>query len=180
MTWLVLKDTGLGCTLCNVHGFQSTLARCIGGLSCLKVSTLARHNQCHQHRQALALLLDQASSTVWRAPTADQFQKVWDDLRAGSSAATWDGGKRKQTRTERCKEWALAEAIRQLHRNFLAGAETISISGDSREGRLLVRFAAVNANLERREGSDGWVGGWGQKVVGVDGCASGRVGWLGG
>lgn len=48
--------------------------------------------------------------------------------------------------------WCLAEAMRELDREFLRRAHTVSLMQDSRKRRLLVRFKAATLSLETRRG----------------------------
>ena len=48
--------------------------------------------------------------------------------------------------------WRLAEAIRNRHRAFLRQAEQIGLRQDKRVAKLLIRFTAVDANLQWRSG----------------------------
>ena len=55
-------------------------------------------------------------------------------------------------RKHRRMEWCLAEAIREKHRRFLAAADTVSMSADSRQGRLLMNFSGASSSMEVRHG----------------------------
>eukprot|EP00971_Amphidinium_carterae_P349179 6490884-Amphidinium_carterae.1 len=81
------------------------------------------------------------------------------NVRAGKCSATnhkagclWSVRSQKPRKVEYC----LAEGIRASHREFMSTASSMAIASDEREGRLLVRFRAVNDRLQTRCGVLGW------------------------
>jgi hypothetical protein len=84
------------------------------------------------------------------APPEDHFRKVINSVRkrGGHSAITGVGGRMKVARMIRC----LGDGARQLDRDFLATAQSITLLQDVRAGKLLIRFKAADANCVVRRG----------------------------
>ncbi len=157
-TWLACKKTGLGCVLCEATGFSGKLfGQFRGGHSCLKVATLKRHGASEQHCMALRVFHQKvAPPNVSRPPCPEEFKKVWEDVKSGKVQTVMPGEKLPNHRKRRAMEWCLAEALRQKGRDFVQHAATISLSSDSRDGRLIVRFSGSReGTMEVRQGTLG-------------------------
>ena len=125
---------GLGCVLCHARGCETALWKYDGGSMLLKVSTLRRHARTRQHQSAEAFVQGEAEATeVYKPPTPDEFNETLDNVRAGNMSMMHSN-----RRKTRCMEWRRAEAIRTLHRDFIASASTLSLSADGRQCRLLM------------------------------------------
>ena len=158
VTWLAHKRSGCGCVACHekYHGTAAATALADYRGQTLKWSNILRHKTTYLHRQAEAALARQTTPKAYAAPTPAEFKQTWQDVRAGNAAAKLLEGKRVNERKRRAMEWCLAEAVRDLHREFLADASTMSLSWDGRHGRLVSRFSATHENtLEVRQGTLG-------------------------
>ena len=158
VTWLAHKRSGCGCVACHekYHGTAASTALADYRGQTLKWSNILRHKTTYLHRQAEATLARQTTPKAYAAPTPAEFKQTWQDVRAGNAAAKLLEGKRVNERKRRAMEWCLAEAVRDLHREFLADASTMSLSWDGRHGRLVSRFSATHENtLEVRQGTLG-------------------------
>ena len=105
-------------------------------------------NSFHHLQAEQEVQQETAVSSVHTFPSPAEFKAVWADVRSGRC---WKDGEK---RAKSCRmEWCLAEAIREKHRRFLATAATVSMSADSRHGRLLMYFSgASQTSLEVRRG----------------------------
>ena len=158
VTWLAHKRSGCGCVACHekYHGTAAATALADYRGQTLKWSNILRHKTTYLHRQAEAALARQTTPKAYAAPTPAEFKETWQNVRAGNAAAKLLEGKRVNERKRRAMEWCLAEAVRDLHREFLADASTMSLSWDGRHGRLVSRFSATHENtLEVRQGTLG-------------------------
>jgi hypothetical protein len=85
--------------------------------------------------------------SVGGAPSVDAFFAVWDAA-PGTKAVQSIGQARKIRHMQHC----LREALAQRDREFLSRAGAITLIRDESNGRLLVRFLASSATLERHAG----------------------------
>ena len=161
VTWLVLKTSGVGCEVCRAVGCQDTYGKCTGGMSSLKVGNIRRHGSSRGHVQAVDIMMQKASSKVYKTPSADEFRATWEDVRAGKVVTSLPGEKMHNRKRTRCQEWCLAEAVRQKHLQALQQAGTIAVNADGRHSRLLMRFSCIGPDMTRREGTFGLERGFG-------------------
>jgi hypothetical protein len=95
------------------------------------VITYLRHCAAHGETNKQCLL--------GQAPAVQEFADVWKRLALGPQ---------RQSRKLRTLEWCLFEAFRDRELDFLQAARCVSIALDERDGRLLVKYAASNAQLQ--------------------------------
>ncbi len=85
------------------------------------------------------------------APPAETFGKAWAHLREGKSFRSGLAdicGESKLSTFSKC----IAEGMWQADRDFVKGADVMTLHRDERHGRLLIRFRAVQADLTTRVG----------------------------
>ena len=142
-TWLGFFSTGIGCVVCWAANAQSLLAQCKGGEGVLNYSALTRHTRCDVHRKAEAQLFEK--TVPYRVSPPTEWKTLWSKVRTGAMG--------RHSRKERLMEWCLAEAIRNRQREFISGAATLSMSADSRAGRLLMCWSGTcGKTLTRDQG----------------------------
>ena len=78
-----------------------------------------------------------------KAPLVQDFANAWKQLGLGQQRGS---------RRLRTLEWCLFEASRDRELDFLKGAKCVSISSDERNGRLLVKYAASDDQLNVQYG----------------------------
>ena len=150
-SWLGLRDGTVCCLLCPGITFESSPQ--------LQLCNLLRHHRSTKHNNYVATYLNKAERHG-KAPPTDQFQAVMAHVVERGAH-----GKLKQRRLNgppdtlafplgwskrRRMEWCLAEAKRNLDREFLRQATVASLMVDARNGSLLVRLAAADAQLNTR------------------------------
>ena len=142
-TWLGFFSTGIGCVVCWAANARSQLAQCKGDGGVLSYSALTRHTSCDAHRKAEAQLFEK--TVPYRVSPPKVWKALWSKIRTGANG--------KLNRKERLMEWCLAEAIRNRQREFIRGATTLSMSADSRAGRLLMCWSGTcGKTLTRDQG----------------------------
>jgi hypothetical protein len=126
----------------------------------MRLSNFKRHANTSAHKAAHAAYMTHqaqrggptdgraAPSLLAASPLTDEFAKVWREVR-GCSA---EGSRRQWPRKRRTLEWCLFEALRDRELTFLETATCISIALDERNGRLLLKYAAANRQLDVRSG----------------------------
>ena len=141
---------GLGCTVCHQSGGTSWFARFMGGRGELKPKTLAKHAESKEHKAAATQEFGPTGHPVGRAPAVEEFQKMLAELERGTSTRCLAKG---TTSTKvRGIVWCLVEAMKEKDRKFLSKARSIVLIRDESGGRLLVRFGAVDKDLQVRRG----------------------------
>jgi len=158
VTWLAHKRSGCGCVACHekYHGTAAATALANYRGQTLKWSNILKHKTTYMHKQAEATLARETMPKAYAAPTPAEFKQTWQDVRTGNGAPRLLDGKWRNHRKQRAMEWCLAEALRDLHREFLADASTMSLSWDGRHGRLVSRFSGTHGKtLEVRQGTLG-------------------------
>ena len=153
-SWLVLQqhsDTGtlgLCCWVCRKHGSESEFAK--GVVATGFLGNLKRHGRSESHQAALAQLgCDNSHNSNAEAPDVSLFEKAWGALgQALTKGLANECGRWKRTQLQ----WALAEADRQMLRDFLSGAVSIAVAQDGRAGILHMRFSAAHKDLSVRKG----------------------------
>lgn len=156
VTWLASQithgDWGVGCAVCNGCNLPGVLAQ-FGVNSAISMQSCCfeKHGHLGSHKRAVATLLNKTEAENPAAvPTTEQFQKVWESARyQGQSQRVENVGCRAKVKK---MVWVLAEAIRDLHREALSRACTLSIFQDVRKHRLVTRFCAADENMQVRRG----------------------------
>ena len=146
LSWLdarMVNDMwGIGCLICAAANFKTDFGNfCVRSV---RKSNLKRHTASPQHQEALNKLnLDHKDTGIKQAPTEEEFQLVLNHRRgvASLSFSVNQVGKRFKL----CKMmWCLAEAGREMTREFLKEAGSIALAQDGRKSKLLVRYSACN------------------------------------
>ena len=159
-SWLLstLDDNGawkLRCSVCQQTGQQNELAE--PGVAHPLLGNLKRHHASEQRAAALVAAGYASSSGEDKslAPPLHAFELVFEDRKKGGSfnkGVKGVGGRHKVTDMV----FALGQAVTEIDRAFLRGAETIAIYQDERQHHLLLRFRAANAELQCRNGILGY------------------------
>ncbi len=139
-----------------------------------QISNLLKHQASKVHRgnvlTTLGLDVGPSGKPTVTAPPAPDFMAVWDAAERGSvgEGVSHVGGHHK------CKKivWCLAEAIKRLDQEFVAGATTMAIHRDASGGCLLVRFVAANASLQVRRGIFGLAKNFGSSASEITAATS--------
>ena len=121
---------------------------------------LFKHQDSMSHKQQvvqyLGLSLGHDGIVLDSAPPIEHFKDAWETVRAGSSIRTGVKdfcGETKLSYLVKC----IAEAMWAKDRSFVAEAKCMGLLRDERHGRLLVRYRAVDADLNLRTGIFGQV-----------------------
>lgn len=153
---------GLGCRVCAGAGQKGGVGGQTGNkfatfsVTSGQLSNLRRHQASEGHAKALASLgLGRATEEGAKCPSEDDFLKVLKHVLADGSLQEQGlcGGRWKLRRMI----WALAEAKREMDRDFLRRCESIALYQDSRQQMLLVRYAGCTEDLVTRRGVLGHV-----------------------
>ena len=165
-TWMCAKplgtpdsEWGLGCKACawSVKQNKTTLdarsmpyaALTVKG-NALKLCNLRRHAQSTTHIQNAKDYIHMHCQgnigipLIQGAPKVQEFKQTWHNIRNVSGGT--------KSRKQSSMEWCLYEAWREHELEFMASATTVSIMLDERHGRLLIKYAATNKNLDVRVG----------------------------
>ncbi|CAK0825749.1 unnamed protein product [Prorocentrum cordatum] len=139
----------LGCVACN----QSKCERAnstrlvsyayVGDQRGMRVTELASHAKSETHRSALLEYLQ-----IEVGPTM-KFASVWDAACRGQRKIDSVG----QAERARKLQWCLWESIKEADREFLMrDGVQITLLRDERQGRLALRYVAVDKKFEARRG----------------------------
>ena len=116
----------------------------------LRLNNFKRHAATTCHKEAVVAYLRHHYASkgdhqdlCGQAPAVQEFADAWKSLALGPQ---------RQSRKCRTLEWCLFEACRDRELDFLRAATCMSIALDERDGRLLIKYAASNAQLEVRYG----------------------------
>jgi len=148
--WLQIRglsgcEWAVGCTICASAGCATAWAKFL--VKPRGLSQVLRHAKASQHLAATSRL-----SPPSTRPSCADFVQVLEERAQGQSynSSTIVGSREKNLRLS----WCLAEAIRDSDRSFLRRSSVMAIHQDSRteDGLLLVRFVAVDSNLDCRAG----------------------------
>ena len=117
----------------------------------MTIDKLLEHHKCTKHVENVKDMFEvergPAGKSVKGAPSEEAFRLAWE-LAPRVAEIVGVGCEKKVTSMQRC----IVEAMVQIERDFLASAESITIMRDESKGRLVVRYIAVSAALERRSG----------------------------
>ena len=170
-SWLMCKETidvwGIGCVACSGVPTSGRPRKELSPYSTCKVNLnehhlykLTKHHESVSHRLNVAAFLNLSispSGTVLDiAPCAETFKIAWDKLCEGASirkGLPGICGEKKFSHLVKC----LAEAMWSIDRSFVKKAVCLSLHRDERKGRLLIRFRAVDGELNTRSGILGQV-----------------------
>ena len=116
-----------------------------------------KHQLSQQHNksvlQELGFQLGPKGKPLVGTLPSEVFREVLANLQSGISARKMDrGGSGDRLRNVR---FCLLEAKHEKDRDFIKSAATMVLHRDERHGRLLLRFATCNRNLEVRWGTVG-------------------------
>ncbi len=105
------------------------------------VFALMRHHECTSHSRAVLLKLKIATGpsgkTTAGAPPFDHFYRVW---KAGDESVEDVGCRQKLHQIRAC----IFDVLRSTRRDFLRGAETITLIRDESKGFLMMRLLACD------------------------------------
>ena len=122
----------------------------------LRSSVFVKHHASSHHRKCEAWLLgSSATASSVSAPPASSFKAVLDHILHANGAFGTDGLRHLGCGSgAKCRHMVLcfAEAIRRLDLAFCYDLKSFRIARDSRDGRLGLRFSAVNSGLHVRRG----------------------------
>ena len=117
----------------------------------IRVDRFRKHGASPAHRTAENLASGKDEAAVAEgvdgfAPTDVEWKSVLAHSKPGNCTAdVKDAGSRKKAHMMR---WCLSEAFRNSQRQFMKNALCVSLQQDQRGRRFLVRFQAVNSELE--------------------------------
>ena len=153
-TWVGFRKQGnkwnAGCEICAYC--KDTRARAFRSFRVRKLTFahLKRHQHSSFHKENLRILLG-VGGIQPSAPSAEQFQRVWDELMKGTSPNALNVDKMKGRKVYRMI-FCLAEALFSLDRAFARKATVGSMRRDESQGRLLIYFTFVTPDLQSRTG----------------------------
>ena len=108
-----------------------------------------KHSNNHKHKAAVRAFILGASKAARidiHCPSVQEFIDVGKDVMKGGAIGR--GAKRRML-------WCLSEAMKEQDREIISAAQAISLFRDERNGRLAVRYRAVNNNLDEFSGTLG-------------------------
>ena len=144
----------LGCWICALFGGRDTFAECKS--NSVQKCTVSRHSNSAAHRVAISRYLAQlglSAAELVTAPSPELFQAVLRKTRLGERrVAGVSPGKR------RCMLWCLAEAVRDVQREFLRTAACIGLAQDTRKGYCLIRYIAASKSTQTLDVQSGVLG----------------------
>lgn len=157
--WLGAKITngvwGAGCMLCRaVHGKTAFGRFELRSSDQLQSCRFHRHAKRRVHLRAVDQVLGGGTAVEDGAPSLKEFQDVLQDRRNNTSLNVCVKNIAKRMKKQKM-QWCLAEGKRDMCREFLGGAESISMAQDGSKGELTCRFRAVNGNLDIMTGQYG-------------------------
>ena len=168
--WLVVAPAGgkwtLTCKACEAlasKGMPANLAFGFGSLAGprIRVSLLQRHAKTNFHKLCVARLLEGETDLTPMAPSLAAFKKVIGHVVDHSSAAHRGideiGAGKKVLKMIRC----CAEACQIMDMRFFKNLQSVALMRDARQGRLHIRFTAVDSELRVRRGMLGMVSAFG-------------------
>lgn len=167
-SWLSIQDMdggwGIGCVAC-AHAGKDTLrcrkipenpyAKYSLQVDNIQLCNLLKHHSSVVHKQNttnfLGLTLGLHGEVLDVAPEEKTFKEAWDRLTEGMSLKKGIPGvcgERKLARITTC----LAEARWAADRDFVRKACCLALHRDERKGRILIRYKAVDKDLNVRAG----------------------------
>jgi ubiquitin len=120
----------------------------------VQICNLSNHQATARHIAAVRTFcgceLGPSGKPTSGAPTEDEFRQAWDLISNGNAP---EQGVKDVGQAEKIRRmlFCLFEGLSILDRQHLAGA-TIGLSRDERHFKLLIRYSAVNKDLEVRKG----------------------------
>ena len=164
---------GIGCRVCSGALLKLPVVerqRCkwtnftISGLS-IKWCNISRHGLSRIHQLALMHSRDalscRPSCDPHAAPPVEDFKAALEHKKKGASFSAMSNvaGRSKAA----VLTWCLAESVKNIEKHLLKRALCVAIHQDARNGILLVRFSAVDSQLNRLEGVFGLAKDFGTK-----------------
>ena len=154
-TWLQWREgQGAGCIACEAAGLRNPMAmHTINNHENLSLSHLLRHQTWASHIQAATAFVENAQELLAGAgaPSDEAFERLVDQLRKGVSASAGVEGVGEQKKLTKMI-WCMREAIQDMDIDFLARSTCTTICRDERHGRLAIRYAAIDGDLNIRHG----------------------------
>ena len=150
-TWLASawrSGYGIGCRCCRAAGLQGRLARFqVKSAIALQVANFKKHEENPKHRAAAAAYLA-GEQPLLDCPSLAQFRSVTDTIAKGGSVGHRSGPDYKML-------WCIGEALKDQDRLAIKNAKALSLFRDERNGRLHVRYRAVDNDLNETSGTLG-------------------------
>ena len=149
--WLESRDGKAGCKVCRHAGVDSQYAR--GTVENFGIVNLLKHAASKAHERSAAIYLKYCDDTNAAAPPIADFKEVWDMVVNKGAAASIKGLKTVGSGQKiRKMIGSLAKGRKSKYRRFLAHATSITLIRDVADGKMALRFVAVNHKLERMTG----------------------------
>ena len=151
-SWLyATEDAQIGCKTCKFARAGSRYA--LGKVENCGLVNLQKHAASKAHKQSTAIYLKQSDDANAAAPPIPDFKEVWDMVVSKGAAASMKGlknvgGGMKIRKMIGC----LAIGRKSKYQRFLAHATSITLIRDVADGKMALRFVAVNQKLERMTG----------------------------
>ena len=160
-SWLISKSNGkIGCIACknfpaNDAVREDGFATCQIDSGSVQLCRLRKHAASSWHCRAAMMYLKiqpgMVPSVHCGAPPVDHFQTVIASLKQGTSPAAGIkdiGSARKIINMVYC----IAEGMRQIERDFLKYAVSVSMRRDESKARLVIRYSATSTHLTCKSG----------------------------
>ncbi|CAE7707229.1 unnamed protein product [Symbiodinium sp. CCMP2592] len=155
-SWLAARVSrktgwGLGCLVCEAAKQSSSFASFEVRTTLL--GNLKKHGDTDQHREALKILGLVHNEKVRRAeaPSPEEFELVLQHRRGCTSLSLPLHAVGRRFKIEKM-QWCLAEAGREMTREYLRQVASLAIAQDARKNKLLVRFSACSEKLRHCKG----------------------------
>ena len=142
---------GLGCLVCEAAKQSSSFARF--EVQTTLLGNLKKHGDTDQHREALKILGLVHNEKVHRAeaPSPEEFELVLQHRRGCTSLSLPLHAVGRRFKIEKM-QWCLAEAGREMTREYLRQVASLAIAQDARKNKLLVRFSGCSEKLRHCKG----------------------------
>ena len=154
-TWLQWREGhGAGCIVCDAAGLRNpTALHTVNTIEGLQLCHMLRHQSLVSHIQASRAFVEQDEELLAGAgaPSAEVFERMVDQLRKGVSASAGMEGVGEQKKITKMI-WCMREAIQDMDTDFLARSKCTTLCRDERHGRLAIRYAAIDGDLNIRHG----------------------------
>ena len=139
--WLSRRGAMFGCSICHAAATQTDKRDKFAtySVTVLKKWNVLRHQKSTLHQQSCAIATGCQLVRNTKAPSAEEFERLWEHRCAGGSLDVRMEGISAQTQGSRgsqkmkSMQWCIAEAKRTRFRSFLRTAVSATLTQDARQ-----------------------------------------------
>jgi len=110
-----------------------------------KQARVRRHSEGKIHIAACQAMMTKNNPADFHAPPLSEFEKLTKLMSEGLCRSFAFGGGKRISSSDKIAlmRWCVGEAMCEVERDFLRGAQTIMLTRDARRQRLAIRYGAA-------------------------------------